>query len=597
MRALAYFTNWLRGAILAVAALALASVGAIAAEIRLELADGGSALERELKANSALFAADEAGDPPADVLFAAALADYRRLTDALHAEARYGGVVRIRVDGREAAEIPLLSPPESIREIVIRVEPGPPFRFGEARLAPLPQGAAPPEAFRPGEPALAGAVRAAAQAGIDAWRAAGHAEAALAETSLIADHPQRRLDAALRLAPGPTLGFGRLIVPDSAVRPERVREIAGLPEGQRFSPDALDRTVERLRRTGAFSSVTVEEQPARAGEVPIALTLVDAKPRRIGAGAEVASSDGVSLSGFWMHRNLRGGAERLRFDVEADNLASQSSGEDARIATRFERPATFGTDTTFFATGEASLTDEDDYISRTGLLSAGLQRRVTPTLEIEYGGEFSFTHASGTFGPRDMTILGLPARLTYDLRDDPLDATRGTYLKAGAMPFLGAVDAQSGARLTLDGRGYRTLAPRLVAAARVQAGSVIGPDLDAVPPEHLFTSGGAGTVRGQPFESLDVDVGGQEIGGRSFLGLQGEMRTGVTERIGLVAFLDAAYVGPDSFYDGGGEWHSGTGIGLRYATGLGPIRFDVAGPISGGEPSGVQFYIGIGQAF
>jgi len=596
MRALACLGASLRGALLL--ALAGGPLTARAAEIRLEVGGDGKALEQALQANSALIAAGEAGDPPADVLFAAALADYRRLSETLHAEARYGGVVHIRLDGREAAEIPLLSPPDSIREVVIRVDPGPLFSFGTARLAPLPEGATPPDAFRTGAPARAAAVRGAVEAGIDAWRAGGHAEARLADSSLIADHRQRQLDAMLRLAPGKRLRFGPLVVPESAVRETRVREIAGLPGGARFSPDALGRTVERLRRTGAFSSVTAEERPAADGAVPIALTLVDAKPRRIGFGAEVASSDGVSLSGFWLHRNLLGGAERLRFDAEAENLASQTSGEDGRVAARFERPATFDPDTDFFANGEATLTDEDDYISRTILFGAGLKRRVTPTLDIEYGAEFSFTHASGTFGPRDLTILGFPALLTRDRRDDPLDATEGYYLQAGAMPFLGLSDAQSGARLTLDGRAYRTLAPRLVAAARLRAGSVVGPDLDAVPPEHLFSSGGGGTVRGQPFESLDVDIGGgREIGGRSFLGLQSEMRAGVSERIGLVAFVDAAYVGPDSTFDGGGEWHSGGGIGLRYATGLGPIRLDLAGPISGGEPDGLQFYLGIGQAF
>ena len=41
----------------------------------------------------------------------------------------------------------------------------------------------------------------------------------------------------------------------------------------------------------------------------------------------------------------------------------------------------------------------------------------------------------------------------------------------------------------------------------------------------------------------------------------------------------------------------GTGLGLRYDTGFGPIRFDVATPVAGDTGDGVQIYIGIGQAF
>jgi translocation and assembly module TamA len=41
---------------------------------------------------------------------------------------------------------------------------------------------------------------------------------------------------------------------------------------------------------------------------------------------------------------------------------------------------------------------------------------------------------------------------------------------------------------------------------------------------------------------------------------------------------------------------AGAGLGLRYATGFGPIRLDVGVPVSGGG-SGAQVYVGIGQSF
>ncbi|MDZ4095616.1 MAG: BamA/TamA family outer membrane protein, partial [Paracoccaceae bacterium] len=46
-----------------------------------------------------------------------------------------------------------------------------------------------------------------------------------------------------------------------------------------------------------------------------------------------------------------------------------------------------------------------------------------------------------------------------------------------------------------------------------------------------------------------------------------------------------------------GEWHAGAGLGLRYDTGFGPIRLDVAAPVRGKIGKGPQIYIGIGQAF
>ena len=97
---------------------------------------------------------------------------------------------------------------------------------------------------------------------------------------------------------------------------------------------------------------------------------------------------------------------------------------------------------------------------------------------------------------------------------------------------------------------------------------------------------------------MNVDLGnGDETGGRSFAALSVELRQDLTENLGVVAFADAGYVGESSEFDNNGEWHSGAGLGVRYQTGLGPIRFDVAGPTGGETSDGVQFYIGIGQAF
>ena len=104
-------------------------------------------------------------------------------------------------------------------------------------------------------------------------------------------------------------------------------------------------------------------------------------------------------------------------------------------------------------------------------------------------------------------------------------------------------------------------------------------------------------MRGQPYQSLGVDLGGgQRTGGKAFFGASSELRARVTDKIGVVGFVDAGYIGANGFSDSG-DWHAGAGLGLRYDTGIGPLRLDVAAPISGSTGDGVQIYIGIGQAF
>ena len=72
----------------------------------------------------------------------------------------------------------------------------------------------------------------------------------------------------------------------------------------------------------------------------------------------------------------------------------------------------------------------------------------------------------------------------------------------------------------------------------------------------------------------------------------------MTENIEIVGFADWGYIGAEAFPDLSGNSHAGAGLGLRYNTGIGPIRLDVATPISGDTPaSNLYIYLGIGQAF
>jgi translocation and assembly module TamA len=70
----------------------------------------------------------------------------------------------------------------------------------------------------------------------------------------------------------------------------------------------------------------------------ITATVVEQKPRRYSFGVEVASLDGVSLTGSWLHRNLLGGGERLGLSAEVTNIGSGESGIDYGLEVTLDRP-------------------------------------------------------------------------------------------------------------------------------------------------------------------------------------------------------------------------------------------------------------------
>lgn len=539
---------------------------------------------------------------PQDLL-AAAQADYARMVGVLYQAGYYSGTVNIAVDGREAADIPPLSPPDQVSQIAILVQSGPKFAFSTARVTPLAQGTELPDGFAPGQPAPSDLIGDAARAGVDGWRALGHAKAKIAAQDITANHTQRRLSADITLTPGPRLRFGQLQVPNTgAVRPERIRAIAGLPSGQVFSPDDLEEAAQRLRRTGAFSSVKLTEADtiSPGQRLDIDAGLVDAKPRRIGAGLELSSLEGFGLSAFWMHRNLLGGAERLRIEGEVKGIGGDSGGIDYRLSGRFDRPATFTPDTGVYLEATLQEEDEPDYRERSLQVGGGVTHIFNDTLTGEAGIAYRYSEIDDDLGSRTLEHLLLPVSLTWDSRDDPLDVRNGYYLDMNVTPFVGLNEDTAGAWVMGDARGYWGFGKddRFVLAARAQIGSVSGASLTELPPGMLFFSGGAGTVRGLPYQDLAIDLGGgRRVGGRSFMAFSGEVRAPLRGDFSAVAFYDVGFVGRDSWSADNGDWHSGIGLGLRYATGIGPIRVDVATPVDGGSRGDIELYIGIGQAF
>ncbi|MEM1428865.1 MAG: autotransporter assembly complex family protein [Pseudomonadota bacterium] len=564
-------------------------------------------LERSSVTKQLLDGAEDDAPIPAGETVSTARSEYRQMIGALYSEGYYGGTVSVRVDGQEAADLSLVAPPARVRQVVITVTPGRQFRFSRAELAPLAAGTELPEGYAAGEIARTGTIRNAAQVGVAAWRNAGHAKVVLSEENLEANHAQAVLSSQIGIDPGPQLRFGPLIVTgNERVRTERIIAIAGLPEGEVYDPEELDDAADRLRRTGAFRAITLEdaEEIGPNDTLPIQAQIVEERLRRIGGGAEISSTEGVGVTAYWMHRNLFGGAENLRFDFDIENIGApeEANGVDFTLSGTFRRPATPVTDLDLISFGEIKREDEPGYISDSVTLGTGFVYYFSDNLEFSTAIAYRASRVEDAFGEREFQMLMAPSYVVYDTRDVELDPTQGFFVRADVNPFLGIDDIDNGVHFTADARAYLGFGESrdIVAAGRVQLGSLFGPEIAEAPPDFLFFAGGGGSVRGQPYQSLGVgEVDGTIVGGRSYVALSAELRAYVRGPFGVVGFVDAGYVGEEEFYDGSGNWMSGAGLGVRYDTGFGPIRVDVATPVDGGpdDADPVQIYIGIGQAF
>lgn len=578
---------------------------AAAAELRFATPGAPKELSDRFRSASALAA--NARSTEVQTQLAAALADYRTLIQVAYDAGYFAPEISIKLDGREAATIDFLAQPKAINQIDITVEPGRKFTFGTASIAPLPpsdpeQPLDLPEDFAPSRPATTGTLQAAVTAGVKAWDQAGHPKAALVRQDISANAKTAQLNARLTLAPGPRLRLGalRLDAEGSRVRPSAIQRIAGFETGAIYHPDLVSQAASRLRRTGAFSSVSFQqaETPNADGSLDFVATLKDQPRRRITAGVELSSTEAASVSLGWMHRNLFGQAERLKIDLSLDGIGDGDL--NTTFSVRLDQPAAFGPDENLFYLAELQDLNEEHYSATQGYGAIGLRRTISSRSFAEAAIGLNQIDADDAFGTgREFTYIAGRLRGERDLRDVKNNPTSGYYLNGTLTPFIGLKGGANGLQMRLDGRTYRSLDrdKRLILAGRLQGASVIGPELERVSPTFLFFSGGAGTVRGQEFQSLGIPVGSDVAGGRSFLAASAELRGRVTERLWLVGFYDVGLVGRNAFPSSKSESHAGYGVGVRYdVTGIGPLRLDLAVP-SGDGLSDLQFYIGIGQAF
>ncbi|WP_281824328.1 autotransporter assembly complex protein TamA [Jannaschia rubra] len=583
-------------------ALLLLAVPLRAATVNLAFPEDDD-LRDSLRNASLVVGAVEDGQTERRDLVAAAQADYRRLLAVLFEAGHFGPVISIQVDGVEAANLPTIGSTDPVGTVTISVQEGPRFLFRTTQIAPLAPGTELPEGFATGQPAGTDILRRTARTGVEAWRAIGHAKAEIAGQDIVADHAADVLDARLTVAPGPRLVYGNVAVTGNEdVYTRQISRLADLRQGHVFDPEEVAESARRLQRTGAFSSVSITETDdiGPGDTLPMTVQVVERLPRRFGFGAEVSSNEGISTTAYWLHRNLTGYADSLRIEGGVNDIGADEGGADYGINFAYNRPATFNPETDLFVNGGVESLDEPKFTTDRAYIEAGARRIVSDEFQYSYGVGYEYSRDTDAFGEREFSILSLPLTATYDRRDDLLNPADGYYVEAGLRPFAGFQTGGSGAVFRGDLRGYQGFGAEngTVLAARLQLGSVVGPDLDEVPANTLFFSGGGGTVRGQEFQSLGVTLpSGEVVGGKSFAGLSAEVRQQVTEKIGVVGFADFGLVSPDSDFSGG-DTQSGAGLGIRYDTGIGPIRFDVAFPVSGpDDPSGVQVYIGIGQAF
>ncbi len=575
-------------------------------------------------------------DPPPDAesLVRRADADLPRLTDALWGAGYYNARVVVSVAGvplslrspRSEAAIRTAAGYRSraLVPVQVVVDPGQQFVLRNVAILdartgrPFLPGELPPRIVKiqPGDPARAADVLAAQARIVDHFRAQSRPFAKVTRQNPVVFHPSQVMDISLTVDPGPRAGIGDVTIRGlENVDPAVVRSFIYTDPGDPYSPAALASMRKSILGIEALSSVRIREAEAldAYGNLPLFVDITERPPRVIGASVQYSTTDGPALRAYWAHRNLFGGAERLRLEgslfylTENGGRIDHSDGfqwEDlgGRFTASFLKPALWGTRNDFLADALVERQRTEGYTSRLAGATAGIRHRFSDTFSVQGGIEFEKGQASDILGQVDYTLVGLPVSVSYDSTDNTLDPTRGVRLLASVAPypgFLGSSVPMTIAKGTASAYFSLDEDARYVLAGRLGLGSILGADLEDIPANRRFYAGGGGSVRGFGYRTLSPTFLGEPIGGRSLLEASVEARIKVTDTIGIVPFVDAGTAFESSYPDFDERIRVAAGLGLRYYTGIGPIRLDIATPLvrERGDDRSFAIYVGIGQAF
>ncbi|MGA9659090.1 MAG: BamA/TamA family outer membrane protein [Asticcacaulis sp.] len=491
------------------------------------------------------------------------------------------------------------------------VTPGKPYHFGLITTRSDPT--TPPDLIRKALPLKTGdeivAVEVlAAEANVSVvMQQTGYPFAKVGKRDILLDGADLTGDYTLNVETGHRSRFGSFTSDGrEAFAADHVAALTRFERGDLYDNRQVDDLRDALVATGLFRSVAVE--PVATGQfadddteyVDLLIHQQKGPYHTLAAQAGYSTGEGFATTASWQNRNM--------FPPEGALIVTAALGTQAQgLTTTFRRSNTKKRDRTFQLGIGASHNVYDSYEAYSAGFNGSVSRVSTPLwqkvwtwsygFEIQASRESSGKLESGFSNADDYYVANLPTRIGYDRSDSLLNPAKGYRLSAEITPQISLSGGGSSLRNVLDASYYFPINAKSVIATRARLGTLIGGDLSEIAPSRRLYAGGGGSVRGYAYQQLGPkDADNNPTGGLSLFEASVEYRYRFGD-LGIVPFIDigqAYETTTPSFSD----LRVGVGIGARLYTNFGPIRIDIATPLSRkkDEPI-VALYVGIGQAF
>tara|TARA_B100001245_G_scaffold236400_1_gene227195 strand:- start:661 stop:2526 length:1866 start_codon:yes stop_codon:yes gene_type:complete len=385
--------------------------------------------------------------------------------------------------------------------------------------------------------------------------------------------------------------------------------------GDYYSPETVEKSKRRLRETGIFSMVNLIPIKVTNSDslVNIVISLNKYKQREwlsVGGYEPIEFYEGLdplpAIGGFieWRNRSIFKSSTnfstkfligfpwetnftlpRLRYDIGFDTNWILGIRWPTKISSFYETLINYDQETIDqverygLEMSQSTMFDERSYIQNVTVWEYFSDNKIENNSTTIND---SLDIIQNTSSIKDLQQRSLSIRFHFDIKDDPLFPKKGylfdIYFKSTGYILGGERDYR---KLDLSFHSYSSINKKSVIAARFKVGRLWSWDQSDIDYSYeKFYLGGSSNMRGWEilkYRTKD-SLGVIPVGGTFRFLTNIELRTQLSQSLGINIFYDGGILEDDykNFTKGQMGWD--TGIGLTLSTPLGPVRLDYAVP-------------------
>jgi len=530
--------------------------------------------------------------PPASVnaLRYRADSDIPELMKVLHSYGYYEATVSIRIEELD-----------QLAEVYVMITSGPAYVIDQFEIHT--QAACSPISLSEigielGKPALSTEIISAEQETLNILSQCGFPLAKITKQQITADGKTKTVRVELDIDAGPLCQFGPLSIGgEKNVKEIYIEQKIGWKEGDPYNSLLVEKTQKTLMESGLFSSILIThgEKPEATNELPMRIEVTETKHRSVNIGASYQTFFGPGVTFGWENRNIDGKGRRLTLQGDATHKTH------AGIAT-FYMPDFFAPDQDYVIQAQAMHESIFTYSDKSYNIVNRFEKRIGTQYRFSVGFKLERLLVSDSVDNGTFSLLEIPLYFRFSNANDLLDPTKGATVEFKIIP---SENFSHPSRYFLSQfAGFMVYWPLTKSHAAVLAQqllfeSILSHELDSVPVPKRVLGGTDQELRGYRYRTVSPLDGRKPIGGRSGIFYTFETRLRLTKSLGIVPFFDLGSVYLSQYPRFNHKWLKSAGLGIRYFTFLGPLRFDIAFPLDrrhGIDPR-YRVLVSLGQTF